>query len=266
MARPKVDLHGLLLRFVAALEGSDPQETHVIKSEFEEALFRFASFHYRSFARQWRVVIDEPATFNVSTRDVSVSGLAWEAVHKTLAEVERKVRQNQEVNLAYVYIVLKGRCNDAFKKEHDPDEMQKLVPLEKLRQTVEDEAVEYPEDPSAHNPLDILTAQESLAERRESTFQAKQSFLEIFRGIWPDTMRRHHFRDDFLIESPSRLACFDQWGTESTANPSTSERILNGRVMAWYCQTFMTDRQSYDTTKTRLRKDMARFLSTEHNH
>lgn len=85
----------------------------------------------------------------------------------------------------------------------------------------------------------------------------------MLKEIWTDPRNRLQFRDEYLVDAPSRLACFNQWGLEFESAPSASELMLNKRVLDWYCSNFETDRRSYDTTKKRLKADLSQFLTQQ---
>lgn len=261
----KADRRDLLSRLVAAIEGSEPKQIKEVKREFREVFLYSALYYCRSNAWQLGIMLDDRTTTKPLSPNVIIPRLAREAVDEVLKAVEQKVRTKEKVTIKYINKSLYYRCRDAVKRESIFPE-EKLVSLDEPRGSEEDETIgQGLQDPVSYDPLDILIAQENLAERLRSSSTSLRSFLQMLKEIWSDDEKRQRFRDTYLIDSKKRLAFFNRWGHEFEATSFVSEKALGRRVLTWYSQEFSADRRAYDMT-SHLKDAMAQFLSTEANH
>ena len=241
-------LQEILDRLVAVLcdTGADAQQIKGMKQEFIEQFFSFAERYFRSLQGG-----DDHA------------GYTAEALYSVLETIERKCQAKPppKIKLSYVNKTLPKRYLGIRKKNQSVFTGQTVYLNEPLPGLEEGERIDSIANLDAYNPADVLAAQEEAQEQCQTTSPQKRKLLDMLKELWDKPDKLHQFRDECLLNAPSRQACFDWWILAFEADRTASELTLNKDVLDWYRTRFQTGRASYDTTKKRLRTDLSNFLA-----
>ena len=225
-------LQEVLDRLVAVLcdPGAGARQRQDMKREFIEQFFPFARY------------------FRFLQGGDDHAGYTAEALYSVLETIERKCQAKPppKIKLSYTTKTLLKRYLGIRKKNQSVFTGQTVSLNEPLPGLEEGERI----DSIANLDAQCQTASPE-----------KRKLLDMLKELWDKPDKLHQFRDECLLNAPSRQACFDQWKSAFEADRTASELALNKRVLAWYCTEFQTDRASYDTTKKRLRTDLSKFLA-----
>jgi hypothetical protein len=299
MERRKSNLQDLLGQYSTTQQSSDNKQKKRTRDDLWKELIRLAKTTFKSFEKQWNVVLDDRTADEALSPNITLDEYAQEIASSVLNHLDERLQKSPTGIVAAKYVKqrINWRCRDklpAILREHSIfwvtsqgrrifisfGEMKEISErnLKQKEKPISAEDLEETDlpDPTAFTPEEILIAKENLEEKLRSVPLSKRGFPEMLEDICQENRLRRNFIDKYLIGSKESLAFFEMWEEETRADPQALEKALNARVLARYEKSSGKDlrvpderekvRQNFDTAKTRLRYKMARFLSSKDNH